>query len=144
MRERRMTGWIGLFATMIVAMLLSGCTSPTRNETQTSVTISQCDTKDCFISAASACSAASLTAKEDYGTVSFVSYANCTVTKTIVKLGDNETQQMRALLEGKSMTCWHDEGGLDSDLVNTPIFGMENCTGALRDSIELLVPLAID
>ena len=129
----------------LVTVFLFGCVSTpigtqnaTANQTQMT-TATVCTTKDCFISAANGCKSATLIANEDYGTISFASRSDCTLTETITKLDANETQQMKQLLEGKSMTCWHSAGSFDSDLVNTLIFGTENCTGELNDNLDLLI-----
>lgn len=135
-----------LLALFILAFLY-GCVSPPQqpvSQQQIPNTTSQnlsapCDSKDCFIAAANDCQEMNITVTEDYGTVEYSSSSSCVFTKTLLSLDDNETQEMKGLLQGKSMTCAYEKGGFDSRLVTSLIYGMENCTGDLKDDLGKLI-----
>jgi hypothetical protein len=133
---------------VMLAMLLLGCCCaslpnfiPTNNATNAAVT--GCSTKDCFIAAANDCNETSLAFQEDYGLVNY-SAENCTFTKTIVRLNDNETQDMKNLLEGSSLTCTYGRGQFDENWTSSLIIDIDNCTGDLRDKLADLSVFAPD
>ncbi|HEV8290192.1 MAG TPA: hypothetical protein VGQ00_04560 [Candidatus Norongarragalinales archaeon] len=99
----------------------------------------QCADKNCFINAASQCSAAKLVLNESYGAVKY-STNGCVFTKRIVSLNESESPDLKLLVEGKSMACKYEKGKFDTNLVDSLLLGIEPCEGELKDAInELLV-----
>jgi len=143
----------GLLVALLILVFLYGCVNPqppaphpqTQNATPQDITqpasqnLMACSDKDCFISAANDCQALNLIVAEDFGTIEYSSSAGCVFTKTLVNLNDNETQEMKNLLQGKSMTCAYEKGKFDSRLVTSLIYGMENCQGELKDDLGKLI-----
>jgi hypothetical protein len=137
----------------LMLVLLAGCTAPSADRSQIplepvagnqagSAATNTCDDADCFIAAADLCEDMEVVLSEDGGTFAYSSSKGCILKKTVLKLDDNETEGMRSLLEGKSMSCAYEKGGFDRRLVLSMIFGLENCTGELRDSLGRLVVFA--
>jgi len=134
MRMIRMSRYLILFA-----FLMAGCCSmlPTpQNPTAEHATA--CSDKACFIAAANDCNSTNITVKEDFGVMHYETSTDCAFTKTMVKLDDNESQEMKNLLEGKNMTCVYAKGSFDPRLVNSLIEGTENCTGELKVDLARL------
>lgn len=75
---------------------------------------------------------------EEYGKILYSSSSACVFTKTYVS-AKGETDEMRALLEGKSFSCKYEKGKFDQRLANSLVFGMENCEGELKDAIAKLL-----
>ncbi|HUK38220.1 MAG TPA: hypothetical protein VLV30_03800 [Methanomicrobiales archaeon] len=92
-----------------------------------------------FIAAANDCADANLTVSEDVGTFRYTSRQGCIFTKTLVRLNASESQAMKTMLEGKSMTCGYAKGAFDPRLVTSLVGGMEYCTGDLKDAIAQLI-----
>jgi hypothetical protein len=88
-----------------------------------------------FINAANNCENASLTATDNVGTFTYSSYDSCVFTKTLVNLNANESQEMKNLLNGKNMTCIYTKGNFDQRWVTSLIYGIENCSGDLKDDL---------
>lgn len=123
-----------IFVSAVLALLvLAGCSSSQK---------SGCTTKDCFISAANQCSDSTLTLAEDAGTFTYSSSGGCVFTKTLVTPNANETQEMKNLLTGKSLTCKYEKGKFDQRWVNSLILGLENCQGDLKDTLGELMAFA--
>ncbi len=128
-----------LFGACIAFLLIVGCASEKVEEAPAvSSVVVPCATKECFISAANACSDSSLVVNETYGTFSYSS-KGCVLTKTVLSLSDSEMQDMKTLLTGKSMTCVYEKGKFDDRLVNSLIFGSEFCEGELKDILAKLI-----
>jgi hypothetical protein len=108
---------------LLMLLLLAACT-PTIPTT--------CSTKECFITVANACKDMNLTLTETAGTFTYTSTSKCVFTKTLVTPNPQETQEMKALLTNKSLTCNYVQGKFDPRWVNSLIFGTEYCTGELR------------
>jgi hypothetical protein len=124
---------------LISAFLLFGCccASLPNLVPENSTTTAGCSTKECFIAAANDCNETSLIFQEDFGTVNY-SAENCTFTKTIVRLNDNESQDMKNILEGKSLTCKYERGQFDENWTSSLIIDIENCSGELSDRLTYL------
>ncbi len=115
-------------------------TVPVQDNTTTLANVTTaCNDKECFISAANDCKDISITTTEDVGVIRYASSKNCIFTKTLVTLTDDETREMKKLLEGKSMTCEYKKGKFDSRLVTSLIYGTEYCLGDLKDNLGRLV-----
>jgi hypothetical protein len=141
----------GLILAVFILIFLYGCVNPqppapqppaphpqTQNTTPQNLTV-PCSDKDCFITAANDCQSMNLTVSEDFGVMEYSSSTGCVFTKTLVSLNENETQEMKNLLKGKSMTCAYEKGKFDSRLVTSLIYGMENCQGELKDDLGRLI-----
>ncbi len=98
-----------------------------------------CNTADCFIGYANLCSPTTLTMIEDGTTTFYEIRENCLFYREYTKLADDEPDEIRELLEGKSMTCPYTMGNFDKDLVNTVSLGIENCEGELVDGLYTII-----
>ncbi len=144
------------FATAVCLLfLVAGCciTPPvppvnpntTGNQT-TNGTLNQtvpCSDRACFVQAANECKDMSVTLVEDAGTFTYSSSSNCTLTKTLISMDANESADLKNLLQGKSMTCPYARGAFDSRLVGSLLFGIENCSGELKDDIGRLIVFTV-
>lgn len=151
---------------LIVALLLFGCAAPqppagngqatttgphgTGTESPatsptglTTTRPPECAAKDCFADAANGCKDISITSNEDFGSAKYTA-KNCVFTKTIVSLAAGESQEMKKLLEGKSLSCQYEKGKFNDQWINTLILGIENCEGELRDALGSLSVFASD
>ncbi len=99
-----------------------------------------CTEKECFVQQANDCKKIEITLTEEAGAFKYAASNECKFTKTLVSLNENETTEMKNLLEGKSFTCNYDKGKFDQRWAYTLIFGTEECNGELKDTlIDLLV-----
>jgi hypothetical protein len=124
---------LALCAVLLVAALFAGCTSNSPAGSGSQNTVMQ--EKAAFIAAANNCTTTTTVITDDIGTFQYTSSDNCTFTKTLVQLNGTEMQEMKKMLEGKSMTCNYAQGGFDPRLVTTLIGGIEYCSGDLKDDI---------
>lgn len=97
-----------------------------------------CSDKQCFVSAANACGKETIQINEDYGVVNY-STSNCVLNKTIISLNQNESTDIKRLVEGKSMLCRYENGAFDQNWINSLVFGIEKCEGELRDVLGQLI-----
>jgi hypothetical protein len=111
---------IGLF------LLIVAC--GTKPEVKTFV----CDSEECFIEKANNCEDVTLNATEEYGTLAYSS-KNCTFTKTLLSTTGEE--EIRKLIEGKSLSCTYEQGKFDQRWISSIVFGIEYCDGELKDRI---------
>jgi hypothetical protein len=109
---------------IVLSVLLYGC-APSDVE---------CDSKDCFVSKAKECGTAQLEVTEDIGIIKYET-DGCTFKKTIVTLDD--TEEMKALLEGKSLTCSYEE--FNQEWMDSLVEDIEDCDGELKEIIGKLV-----
>ncbi len=134
---------------LLLFVFISGCASQPQpipspeNKSQNTIPslrppATTCNDKDCFISAADKCEDTNITTNEDIGVIEYSS-KDCVFTKTLVTLNENETQEMKKLLEGKSMKCVYEKGKFDSRLVTSLIYGTEYCLGDLKDNLGQLI-----
>lgn len=128
---------------LLLLVLIAGCVSPSPQPPPTppptTPAVAACTTKECFISAANACDDSDLTLTEDAGVIRYSSSKDCVFTKTLVSLNAGETQEMKGLLQGKSLTCRYEKGKFDQRWVTSLIFGTEYCEGELRDTLVELI-----
>jgi len=122
----------GLLAVLALAVLFAGCTS---NTTTTGSPDTILQEKAAFVTAANNCTDTTATITDAVGTFQYTSTANCTFTKTLVSLNASEMQEMKTMLEGKSMTCYYAQGSFDPRLVTSLVGGIEYCSGDLKDGI---------
>ena len=101
----------------------------------------ECKTKECFVADANGCKEKSIVVDEDFGTVAY-STKGCVFTKTIVSLDASEPSDMKAALEGKSLTCKYEQGNFNEEWTSSLVLGIDNCEGDLRDALVLLIAFA--
>ena len=132
---RRKALFLAALLGVFLAVLAAGCSSPAPSPSSGTPTPEQA----AFIAAANDCRDANLTVTGVAGTFSYVSSTDCTFTKTLVSLNASESQAMKTMMEGKSMTCTYTKGNFDSRLVTTLVGGMEYCSGDLKDNLAKLI-----
>lgn len=103
-----------------------------------SFSVVACENKECLISEAENCKNAELTLIEEAGTFEYLS-KGCLLTKTILALDESESEEIKQLLEMKSMTCGYEKGNFDANWVNSLILGIEKCEGELAETLGQLV-----
>ena len=134
-----------LFVVFAVCAVIVGCTQSTLPSTNTSQMTSAneggkfCTTKECFLPLANDCNEANIIINETAGIFSYTA-KDCVLTKTLVKLNPVETQEMKTILEGKSLTCDYKRGQFDARWTTELLFGTDNCTGPLKDALAKLIP----
>lgn len=94
-----------------------------------------CAAADCFVNAANNCEDAKIVSQEDVGTIEYKSTKKCVFTKTILEPNEKVGTGLKAFLKGKSLTCNYKKGKFDRRLVDTLVFGIENCRGNLKPVI---------
>jgi len=114
---------------LISVLLLASCMQQT------------CPDKECFIEKAQSCGIVSLEEQEEFGLVRYES-RDCTFTKTVVKLGADEEEQLRNLIEGTSLSCGYAEGNFNIRWMYSLYAGFEECDGELKDTLEQLIVIA--
>ena len=130
---------IAVITIMFIIILIIDANTPTN-----------CKTKDCFIREAKQCDDAVLEITEDIGTIRYESQkipeylSTCSMKKIFVKLHESESQAMKDLLEGRSVTCEYRKGDFNEDWVNSLVKGIEDCrdTGGLKEAIGKLIIFA--
>ena len=133
---------------LLFLVIIAGCASPSPQAPSISPppvappAVAACTTKECFISSANDCNDVDLTLTQDAGVFKYSSSKDCVFTKTLVSLNANETQEMKSLLQGKSLMCRYKKGTFDQRWVTSLIFGTEYCTGELRDILAELIAFA--
>jgi hypothetical protein len=98
----------------------------------------QCDTRECFMAAANECQNVEFISQEKIGTVQYRS-KDCVFKKTLVRTDGNELPELKALLEGKSLTCEYAVGQFDKRWMTTLIYGINYCEGDLKENIGSLL-----
>jgi hypothetical protein len=128
---------------MLLVLFFAGCCGILPNpfpSPSNATANATCNDAACFIAAADNCSDMNITLNSSVATFAYTSSQSCVLTKTLVSVDSNETQQMKDFLEGKSMACVYQKGQFNAGLVNSLVDGMENCTGDLKDALgELLI-----
>ena len=111
---------------LIPLLLIVGCAPP------------GCMDKACFIDAANNCESLEIEVVETSGTFQYASN-DCVFTKTVNSLNEDEAQDMKSLLEGKSLSCSYQQGGFNENWVNSLVVDIEDCDGDLKDTIAQLI-----
>lgn len=133
---------------LLFAVVIAGCLSPSQPAASPSPSAlpsasatqaTACGDKDCFILAANDCKNLTLVITDDAGVFKYSSSGGCVFTKTLVSLNESETSQMKLLLTGKSFSCNYEKGKFDRRLVESLLYGMENCDGELKDILGQLL-----
>ena len=142
-RNKNLALHLGLtLAGLLFLLLVAGCSAPSQQALSTSESAplaADCTTKECFTASANDCKDSTLTFTEDAGVIRYSSSKDCVFTKTLVSLNVNESQEMKNLLQGKSLTCNYEKGIFDQRWVTSLIFGTESCEGELRDILVELI-----
>lgn len=99
-----------------------------------------CEDNNCFVSAASGCDDVRLE-KEIAGSLFEFAANDCVLTKTLVKVGENEDLSVKTLFEGESMNCPYEKGAFDADLIDYIIYKTDDCNGFLKESLDEIVSL---
>jgi len=123
---------LALFIILSLAALSAGCAS---NNSATSQNTPVMQQKAAFIAAANNCTNTNAVITDEVGIFHYTSSDSCTFTKTLVRLNESEMQEMKTMLEGKSMTCNYTQGSFDPRLVTSLVGGIEHCSGDLKDDI---------
>jgi len=99
--------------------------------------IGGCQDVDCFIEKANNCEYVTMeyfTNNEGY----YYQANECEFLKTIIFLDPNESEEIKALLDGKTMTCKYAQGEFNPEWVNSNVNGLEDCVGDLKDTLVQL------
>ncbi len=95
----------------------------------------QCMTKDCFVEAANNCGK-SVMVQDEQGLRIMYEVENCKFIKTVIEVPAEEPEELRRMVEGKSLECVFDEGLFNEAWVDTLSIGIEECEGDLKESLE--------
>jgi hypothetical protein len=120
---------------------VSNTTNKTTGSNVSNTSTPVCSNKQCFVTAANLCDNETIQITEDYGVVKY-SISGCILTKTIVSMNQNESADVKKIVEGKSMTCIYPKGNFDQDWINSLVLGAEKCDGGLKDAIMDLLAFA--
>jgi len=101
----------------------------------------KCADKACFVTAANNCENVILEQNEEGSTFKYEA-KSCVLTKTAVNLNIDEPQEMKDLLEGKSLQCTYITGAFNEDWTDTLSLSLEDCSGELKDAIDELAAAA--
>lgn len=118
----------GIFFLILVGLVILGISLPTT-----------CTTNECFIDEANACGKVEMYSEMPGGGWFRFYSKNCEFKKTVSNLYESETQEMKDLLEGKSLICKFESGEFDENWINSPLEGLEKCKGKLKDIIAQLI-----
>jgi len=99
------------------------------------LSISECDTKDCFIKNANDCKASKFIVNDDGTLYEFITSGDCTLTKTITKVSSSEPEAIRDLFMDKSLVCQYEKSDFDDKWISTLLGGLEKCTGSLKEAL---------
>lgn len=135
--------WLIIFGGLLSMLFIVGCSQSPPADTSAPLTsappvVAECTTKECFISSANDCKDLTLTLTEAAGVFTYSS-KDCVFTKILTSLNADETHEMKALLQGKSLTCKYEKGKFDNRWANSLIFGTEYCEGELKDILSELI-----
>jgi len=123
-----------VLAALLLAVLCAGCATTSQGP----ATAADNNTAT-FISATNNCQPMNLTVTNGVGTFTYTSTSGCVLVKTLVRLNASESQDVKNMLEGKSMVCGYTKGKFDPRWVTSLVGGMEYCYGDLRDGLAQLI-----
>ena len=141
---------LGLIVISIILISLYVFSNPSTTETTESsdvVEISQsagpyeeanCNNKECFTLKADNCEKAEFERLEDGSTFNYQT-DNCQFIKTASKINPSEPDNIKQLLEGKSLTCQYVKGQFEVDWINTLTLKLDKCQGPLKDGLQTLL-----
>ncbi|PIN69806.1 hypothetical protein COV93_03960 [Candidatus Woesearchaeota archaeon CG11_big_fil_rev_8_21_14_0_20_43_8] len=135
----RLIGWLGGIAAVIIVIML-WFFFPMMKDCKSD--------QNCFVEYANKCKPAKFSNQAE-GTIfkyaTDVQYAvteDCTLKKGIDKLDLTEPPEIKALFEGKSMTCSYTKGNFDTQWLTTITKGLDDCDGPLKVAIyEMIIAL---
>jgi hypothetical protein len=120
---------------------VSNISTTTTGSNASNASAAACSDKQCFITAANKCGNETIQITESYGVVKY-STSGCIFTKTVISLAQNESADIKRIIESKSMTCLYKKGEFDQDWTSSLVLGVEKCTGGLKDAIIDLLAFA--
>jgi len=123
-------------AGIVLLLACAGCTGPNPAPAQPAPTTTD---PAAFIAAAQDCRDMNMTLTGPVGTFTYSSKSGCVFIKTLDRLNASEAAGMKAMLEGKNMTCSYSKGNFDPRLVTSLVGGMEYCNGGLKDKLAELI-----
>lgn len=101
-----------------------------------------CNDAECFMAKANVCTAVKLQTTDSVGMEwSYYSSPYCIFEKKLLTITGNESEGMKKVLEGQSLSCDYQENKFDAQWVNSLIFDLEPCQGELKESIAKLLLL---
>lgn len=99
----------------------------------------KCNDLDCFITNANECNSTTYLETSEIGTIKYSIANNCTLTKEIVELSENEDPFLKKALQGKKMECIYSKGNFNGQWIISLIEGLEDCQGDLKEAIANLL-----
>ncbi|MCX6739457.1 MAG: hypothetical protein NT098_05445 [Candidatus Parcubacteria bacterium] len=87
----------------------------------------RCDDMKCFLAVANNCDDVIFKAKDTYGFEWSYYSSRCELEKKLIAVDDNESRQMKASLEGTSVTCAYDKNKFNERWVNSVMGGLDTC-----------------
>jgi len=90
---------------------------------------------NCFITKANACEPVKFKNMIDTTEISYVIADECSVTKTITKLGDREPKEVKELFSGLNMKCNYEKGRFSPEYIEEISGYLETCSGPLATVI---------
>lgn len=97
-----------------------------------------CAAEDCFMETANRCGTATYQVQQEGSSIEH-HVEDCTYTRTMRKVSTDEPEEVRPLMEGKSLTCTYVRGEFNTQWTSTISLGLEPCNGPLKDSIEAII-----
>ncbi len=94
---------------------------------------SSCD-EQCFVNKANLCENA-VYKNEIAGAKLKYETNNCVLDKTVLKLANNEPNELRALFKGKSMSCGYARANFDINYLSEISANLDDCDGELKSAI---------
>ena len=94
---------------------------------------SSCD-EQCFVDKANLCENAKYE-NEIAGAKIRYETNDCLLDKTILKLADNEPDELRSLFKDKSMSCEYTKGNFDISYLSEISANLDDCNGDLKSAI---------
>jgi len=90
-----------------------------------------CNDLNCFVASANQCKSTTYEDVTAAGTFKYSitsDHGNCTLTKTVVSLKDNDDPTLKKILGGKEMHCVYSSGKFNSQWTSSLIEGLEDCS----------------
>jgi len=102
----------------------------------------KCDGAECFVDLANKCDAVKWQTTDKAGLEwSYYSSPYCRFEKKLLTITGKESEGMKKVLAGQSLSCDYKQTKFDSLWINSLIFDLEPCNGELKESIAKLLLL---
>lgn len=124
-----------LHVIMLALMMVISCAGPQLTPTEN---IQECKDKSCFIGIANQCKPVEIILQEEAGTIKYTA-SNCIFTKTLVTANPAESQEVKSIIEGKSLKCPYTEGKFNQNWLKKLVFETESCKGELKDVLTRMI-----